>query len=417
MTIRTVAYMVLAVTITSTVIAGVELPEWFPGYWWSIQTRLDVSGKDSENANQVDMVFVDNAPRYTCMGTAKRRLTRGLQRTYDVYELQYSGTLTGEGTVNLEGFGSGIPVQLRNGAHIGETWVDVKTLGTVYSTRRITGDLWMYSLFSWRRVGNLIVELTEEYEPPRDVLNFPIAVGNRWTDNITLYYYGYYEANYDLGFGADTLTDEFDDSQNFALEFDVVGTEMFESWQTYRIEGSDPSWNGRFMARYADSAKNLASFTMTDIEAPDQRFTIHELVMELTGCNTDATPPPTPDPSRSGVMLHLSKSFLTPADLFRLSCTLVNAGSEASVDHFVILDVYQNYWFWPEWSESLSFATKTVAPNSVYPDDVLLTFIWPDTEGVVHDLRFWSAMLHHTTQEIFGDYDVITWGYGESPDP
>ena len=415
MTIRTVVFMVMALMMTSTVIAAVELPEWFPGYWWSIQTRLSVTGQDAGNANQVDMVFVDDAPRYTCIGTAKRSLTRGSQQKYDVYELQFSGTLTGKGTAKMDGLGSNIPVELRNGTHVGETWVDINTLGTVYSTRRITGDLWIYTLLSWRHVGDLTVELTEEYEPPRDVLNFPVAVGNRWTDSITLYYYGYYEANYDLGFVADTLTDSFDDSQTFELEFNVVGTDMFKSWQTYRIEGADPVWNGQFIARYADSAKHLASFSMTDIEAPEQRFTIHELAMELTGCNTDAIPPPTPDPSRSGVMLHLSKSYLMPEDLFRLSCTVVNAGAEKAVDLFVILDVYQNYWFWPDWSESLAFATRTLDSKSVYPDEVLLMFTWPYVEGVAHDLRFWGAMLYHSTLEIFGDYDVISWGYGESP--
>lgn len=392
-----------------------ERPEWLPGYWWSIQTRLDITAKDSEGGNQMDMQFSDGAPDYTCRLIETRRLTRGSQQTYDVYNLNFSGTLSGEGTVQLEGFGAGIPVQLRNGTHTGETWVDIATLGTVHTTRQITGDLWMYYLFSWRQVGNLLIDLSEEYEPPRDALNFPIAVGNQWLDDMTLFYYGSYEVTYDLGFGAETIADGFDDAMMFNLMFDVLAIETYKNWDTYRVEGLDPAWSGQLLALYAECAKNYASFSMMDIDMPDQQFTVRELTMDLMAYDVDILPTPTPNPSHSGITLHLNAELFENWDLFRLSRTLVNAGPVTAVDEYIILDVYETYWFWPDWTVSPSYRTRTLAAMTVYPDEVLLTFVWPDTDGSAENLRFWGALLDQATQNLFGSYDVITWGYRDAP--
>ena len=400
---------------TAGVSAESELPFWEPGYSWAIETLLDVNMKDPDSTDQIDMIIEDDAPDYICQSIDMRRLTRGEMREYEVYRLGYSGTVTGTGTADVDIFDTEIPLELRNGNQTGEMWVDTTTLGTVYNSRFITGDLWAYYLFTWRQVGRLEISFTEEYQPARDCIRFPVEVGNQWQDSVSLFVYGRYFVTYDVGSGEETQEHVFDDIVQFDMSYHVTATETYKTWPVYRIEGTDPGWEGSLLARYAPDARNYAFFSMTDLEMPEHGLLIRELRMDLHDFDLTPfptpTPSPTPDPSQSGTTLHLNAGVFLKGDTFRLSRTLVNAGGSIVVDEYIILDVYGSYWFWPEWGTAASCRQRTLGSMSIYPDEVVLTFVWPDVEGSAENLRFWSAMLDHATQELFGTYDMVAWGY------
>ncbi|MBN1878580.1 hypothetical protein JW823_00540 [bacterium] len=405
----------LTLGLTPNGIAQLDLPEWEPGFNWAILTYLDVNMKDPESTDQIDMIIEDDAPDYQCRSMETRQLTRGEMKEYNVYRLVYAGMVSGEGIADVDLFDMEIPIELRNGTQTGEMWVDTETLGTVYNSRFITADLWADYLFSWRQVGTIEIAFTEEYEPARDCIRFPVEVGNQWSEAMTLFFYGRYYITYDIGSGPQTMEDTFDDFVLFNIDFDVMTMESYKTWNVIRIEGSGAEWDGSLLARYADIARNYAFFSMTDLEMPDQGLLLRELRMDLMDFDLTAfptpTPSPTPDPAQSGTTLHLNSDSFSRGDTFRLSRTLVNAGSSINVDEFILLDVYGAFWFWPEWTESITWRQRVLDTGSIYPDEVVLTFVWPDVDGSAEDLRFWAALLDHDSRELFGVYDVVTWAY------
>ncbi len=397
----------------NTVFAQVSLPEWDTGFWWSIQTTFDVEMNDPDSSNRFEMIIEDNAPLYECFSIETRQMTKGSMNTYTVYILHFDGIVTGRGTAHIDLFDFPIPIEIRNGHQAGETWVDVDTLGTVKTARTFSGELWANIFFIWQKVGDIHFNLTEEYEPSRDALNFPISIGNKWFQDITLFFYGDFEVNYDFGDGSDTIVGEIDDAATFELDFEVLGIETYKGWETFRIEATDASWPGRLIARYAENALNYAYLSLTEMEMQDQGIVLNELTLDLVdyGFEPPITPTPTPDYSQTGVTLHLNKNIFEAGDVFRLSRTLVNTGSAITIDEYIILDVYGNYWFWPEWTETVSFQTRTMPVMGVFEDEVALTFVWPVTDSSADNLHFWAAMFDPAGQTIYGQYAVISWGY------
>ena len=395
--------------------AATELPVWEPGFWWSLQTHLDFHVEDPDTGDRADMVIDDDAPRYTCESIETRTLTRGQMMTYDVYRLRFSGLLSGSGTADVDLTDIEIPLELRNGTIIGETWIDVDTLGTVYTNRFITAELYAYIFFTWQKVGDAEIAITEEYEPVRDTVHFPVDTGNTWTDTMTLFTYGRYAVEYDMGSGPQQEEGTFDDSITLTVDFNVSGTETYKTWECYLIDGVSQGNPGDFLARYAPVVRNNAYLSMMNISLPEQGLLLREMTQELMDYDlTPAptpTPSPTPDPGVTGVTLHLNNDMFEERDLFHLSRTVVNSGPETVVDEYVLLDVFGQYWFWPGWSAAGDYQRRTLAGGTVYAPATLLAFEWPQVSGEVNGLRFWAALLETSTQDLFGEYDMIEWGY------
>lgn len=407
--------IVLLIVSVSAATAADDLPVWEPGFWWSIQTHIDFHVDDPDSSDTVDMIIDDDAPRYTCGSIETRTLTRGQQLTYDVYRLHFNGILSGSGTADIDITDVEVPLELRNGTISGETWIDADTLGTVFTTRFITADLYAYILFSWQKVGAAEVAITEEYEPVRDTIHFPIDVGNNWTTAMTLYTYGRYSAEFDMGSGPQQEEGTFDDSVVLSVDFDVPATEVYKTWDCYRIEGTSQGYGGDFLARYAPDLRNTAYLSMKNVSLPDQGLLIREVTQDLTDFDLtpDPTPvpSPTPDPAVTGVTLHLNQSMFEALDLFHLARTVVNGGPEVVADEYILLDVLGQYWFWPSWSEDGDYHRRTLAAGTVYASETVLTFQWPVVSGEVTGLRFWAALLDAGSQELLGEFDMVEWGY------
>lgn len=393
-------------------LADETLPQWSENNWWTIQTHLDVFIKDPDSGDSLDMVIDDDAPQYTCQGKVSRTLTRGSKLTYDVYWQTYEGTITGEGTADVSLTDVEIPIELRNGTVTGETWVDTQSLGTVFTSRFITADLWAYYLFSWQKVGTAEIAISEEFEPERDLINFPLAVGNSWSQSITQFTYGRYIVDYDVGSGPQHMEDSFENETTFPLTFNIPGTEDYKSWLTYRSIGTAPDWSGQITSRYAPVAKNHAYVSMTNIDIPEDGILIREITTDLHDFDvTGPAPTPTPDPDEPGLSLHLNKDLFTADDAFNLSCTVVNNGNSIDVDQYILLDVYGLFYFWPGWSETVDFQSRNLEQTTVYPAENVLAFTWPEVDGSATGIQFWGALLESQNQQLFGSYDVIQWGW------
>jgi hypothetical protein len=106
--------------------------------------------------------------------------------------------------------------------------------------------------------------------------------------------------------------------------------------------------------------------------------------------------------------LVLNQSVFHSDDSFDLELHLYSSG-DVTGDVFVILDVYGMYWFWPDWTNDVSYKTMTPAAGlSVEP---ILQFTWPQVEGSASGLRFWTAALQSGTVNLISDVDKVEFGY------
>ncbi|MBN1295469.1 hypothetical protein JXA80_01735 [bacterium] len=411
-------WLVWVVTVCSTgavVYAADALPHWEPGYTWWIGTHMDIHAEDPATGDQVDMIIDDNAPPYVCIGIETRTLSRGAKLTYDVYRLIFEGTVTGSGTADIDLMDVEIPIELRNGTIRGETWVDCDTLGTVLTSRFITAELYANILFTWQKVGDAEIVLTEEYEPARDVVHFPVEVGNTWTDAMSMFVYGRYSVNYDIGSGPQHEENTFDSGETGTMTFRVTGREPFKTWDCYTITGDSPDWSGAYLARYSPLVRNTVLLTLTGFSLPEQGILLRDLTQEVMDYRQEAfptaTPTPTPNPAETGVTLHLNQEEFRKWDTFHLSRTVVNSGSGLTVDEYILLEVYGQFWFWPSWNTTGDYLRRTLGADTIYAAETVMSFMWPEVEGSAAGLRFWAAMLDRDRQTLYGGFDKVDWGY------
>lgn len=114
-----------------------------------------------------------------------------------------------------------------------------------------------------------------------------------------------------------------------------------------------------------------------------------------------------------GVDLELSAEYFRSGTHFLLTATVYNIGGpDVTVEQYIILDVFGQYWFWPMWRESVGNIIRTLETGDYYEHEIILDFIWPDVDGSIEGIRFWAALLDPGLLQILGDYDMVTFGYG-----
>ena len=125
-----------------------------------------------------------------------------------------------------------------------------------------------------------------------------------------------------------------------------------------------------------------------------------------------ATPAATSTPPEEiKIDLRLNQQVFEGGDTFRLTCQCYNPGPAVLMAQYIILDVFQHYYFWPNWSESMNYQLSALEKGM--SDEVeVLAFQWPEGDmGSVDGLYFWGALLVPDSNQIAGEYDVIEFGY------
>jgi len=128
--------------------------------------------------------------------------------------------------------------------------------------------------------------------------------------------------------------------------------------------------------------------------------------------NTFSVPTPTATPHVSeGAFLELSGEQFTSGDHFKLVVMCNTEEGITRVDLYVLLDVYGEYWFHPDWTKELS--RETVLFDDEHPIEIIiLDFVWPEGDhGTADNLYFWSAITEAETFNIIGEIDIVEFGY------
>ena len=280
--------------------AQAPLPVWQPGSWWQYSTVVDMHLEQEGSDQYADLITEDENTQYDLIDIGQETLTHGSMLTYNVYRLDFSGTVNAEGIYHLtDPFPLNLPVEIRNATMNGAWWIDTETLGTVYFYRNLQGPLWAEIPFvGWTEVGTAEIDIHEEYEPPKDFVNFPVDVGNNWNMDITLYSYGEYIIEYDIGSGTETVEDSFDDFASFNFDMAVTGMELVGGLQTYRIEGDESSSDSAILNNYAPDCRNTAYELLENFGA-DGSIEINSVTRTLDDyfLPPEATPSPTQTPT------------------------------------------------------------------------------------------------------------------------
>ena len=115
--------------------------------------------------------------------------------------------------------------------------------------------------------------------------------------------------------------------------------------------------------------------------------------------------------------LEMPSHFFHPQDACGLTATVFNAGDPLqNMPLICILDVYSQYWFWPDWTQEFGFqAVNLPAGNQVF--QILQEFTWPDTGSeTLNDIRFWAAVTdQQITQILGGEAGLGIWTFGFGP--
>ncbi len=441
-----VVVLSLSGLLCSPVSAAESLPEWIPGSWWEYTTVADMHLQEEGSDEYVDMVFSDNGPPNNLVEITSRTLTKGSMLTYTIYRLEFSGTGSGEGTAHItDPVTMDIPVEIRNATETGEWWVDTLTLGTVYYYRHIDGFLWAQIPFQgWQQIGTTTIDYYEEYEPPKDEMNFPIDVGNTWNETLTIYSYGHYVMDYDVGQGPQHKEDDFDEANTYTFAMDVVRMENVGGLSTYRVEGDETSSDGTLLANYAPAALNVAHEDIRDLDSSGS-VRINSFVRDLGNYELVQPPTPTPTPpggptntpsptatvtvptstpvpptntpdqgcTVTGCTIEMPSSDYHPGDTCYCNVYLCNTTQETHVNTpiFVVLDVYGNYFFAPSFSETeADHYTRDVQPGRDVIE-VLQVFTWPENAGSAENIIWYAAMTNQEMTELWGEMDMFTFSW------
>jgi len=121
---------------------------------------------------------------------------------------------------------------------------------------------------------------------------------------------------------------------------------------------------------------------------------------------------PTPSMTSPGIDLWLNKDGdnYSSADEFILTLYLLNStDTSIPADLYIVLDVYNNYWFWPDWSRDPDYLEGSLPPEDRYPVSIL-EFTWPYYPGTFSGIIIYAAALMPDSDQLIGDIDYVSFG-------
>ncbi len=116
-----------------------------------------------------------------------------------------------------------------------------------------------------------------------------------------------------------------------------------------------------------------------------------------------------PTPTSLEMKLMINQEMFHAEDPFLLECRIVNPHEAVTFNQFVILDVYDNYWFYESWSTDIDWVVKEI-PAYCDNTEVILEFVWPTNAGTAYGLKFWGALVDNQWN-LMTDISVLDWGY------
>ena len=143
-------------------------------------------------------------------------------------------------------------------------------------------------------------------------------------------------------------------------------------------------------------------------------------ILTMTPTNTPLPPPtstftPLPNPSSTPnyfcqVDLYLNDNFFTPEDEFLLKL-MVDYNYEPQIgDLYIVLDYHGIYFFFPSWSQDIDY--QEIYLKEKHFEETILDFLWPYGAGVDSGIRFYCAILYHSSFDLMSNIDIVEFSFG-----
>lgn len=123
------------------------------------------------------------------------------------------------------------------------------------------------------------------------------------------------------------------------------------------------------------------------------------------------TATPEPDCDATGVTISMPAHHFTAGDPCNMILTLCNTmdDTQNNVPLFVILDVYGQLFFWPDFNE-FDYQEINLAPGEsemvILPD-----FTWPANAGEADNIHWYAGMTNQEMNTLFGDFGMWTFSW------
>lgn len=129
-----------------------------------------------------------------------------------------------------------------------------------------------------------------------------------------------------------------------------------------------------------------------------------------------ATPSETPtaSPYDALVELTLSDTYFESGEQFTLVYKVTNLlPTEALTGNFwLLLDVYDLYWFYPDWTQEPMYQAVTIQAGASFGPETALDFAWPaGVGGHANNLKFMAAVTDLSNTKLVGELALVTFGY------
>ncbi|MBN2055163.1 hypothetical protein JW905_09590 [bacterium] len=123
-------------------------------------------------------------------------------------------------------------------------------------------------------------------------------------------------------------------------------------------------------------------------------------------------PTPTPIPYDLGVLLIMPDTWFTTGELCWLDAILANP-SDTGVNGLLLaaLDVYGVYFWWPLWTEDVTYESLALPPFSVRGRNLLQEFLFPPGGGYADGLRFLAAITDTGLTRVIGEIGIWEFGF------
>ncbi|MBN2053525.1 hypothetical protein JW905_01300 [bacterium] len=278
--------LLLAIVAVAPCPAAVDVAEWYPGSSWQVRTDALTTGPMVQPGTYLDSTELTTLH----LLTIGPRLQDKTSRTYDVYVLNTQGTtsFTGNFVMDYDVY----PVRVRNASINGQQWIRRSDLADVRIETHTSGRLEVYAFGSWIDLGAYSVNQYQEFDPPRENLDFPLEVGETWSQEFTTYLWG--DVNMP-GVGYDTINEQTTD----VLTQNCSAMEVKNSVNSYRVETQYQGISGTITNWYSPAHRFITESLLIDV--PIGENTIAEGSSRVTAVNLAPGPGLTIDPLPASV--------------------------------------------------------------------------------------------------------------------
>ncbi len=155
----------------------------------------------------------------------------------------------------------------------------------------------------------------------------------------------------------------------------------------------------------------VSEFTPTPDPSPTPSVEPTEPPTQVPTDIPTAAPTMTPVCTGFSYRLNLNQDTFQAGDDFDLRFVWCNAEATKTGMLFVILDIFGEFWFHPDWTQDVSWENITFPTMSSFIQKQILFFEWPENAGELHDIRFWTGVLDAHTGAVLGEISFVNWGF------